>query len=124
MILGMGVDIVEIDRIKRTWERFGMRFAEKILHPDEISALKKPEAQYLASRFAVKEAAVKALGTGFSLGIGPTDIATIPSPDGKPLLYWYNKAEERIREMGAARAHISLSHGKNTTVAVVILESD
>lgn len=122
MIIGLGLDIVEMSRIARAWERFGERFAEKILHPEELEALREPKVQYLASRFAAKEAAVKALGTGFSQGIGPTDVAVVSLPGGKPALAFYKKAAERLEEIGAAHAHISLTHGRETVAAVVILE--
>ena len=65
MIVGLGVDIVELERIARTFRRFGGKFAERILAPAELERLPGEPAAFLASRFAVKEAAVKALGTGF-----------------------------------------------------------
>lgn len=123
MIIGIGLDIVEIPRIARAWERFGQRFAEKILHPDETTADRRITPQFLASRFAAKEAAVKALGTGFSAGIGPTDIAVITGPGGKPALALHGKALERLRDMGAARSLLSITHGRETAAAVVVLEA-
>lgn len=123
MIIGIGLDIVEIPRIARAWERFGPRFAEKILHPSELAAPRAMTPQFLASRFAAKEAAVKALGTGFSAGIGPTDIAVVAGPGGKPELVLHGKALERLRGMGAARSLLSITHGKETAAAVVILEA-
>lgn len=125
MILGLGLDITELSRIARSWERFGMRFAEKILHPEEIARfaeLSASKTAFLASRFAAKEAAVKALGTGFSGGILPTDIAVRSGPSGKPALAFSGKAEERARQLGASRLHISLTHGRETVAAVVVLE--
>ena len=125
MILGLGLDVVEISRISRVWTRFGPRFAQKILHPEEMAQLARmngAHAQFLASRFAVKEAAVKALGTGFSQGILPTDIAVLKYPDGHPELELRGKAKERMLQIGASRAHLSLTHGKETVAAVVILE--
>ncbi|CAK7033538.1 MAG: Holo-[acyl-carrier-protein] synthase [Desulfovibrio sp.] len=127
MILGLGLDVTELSRISRSWERFGMRFAEKILHPDELAHFTKLSASravFLASRFAVKEAAVKALGTGFSGGISPTDISVLPDSSGKPVLRLSGKAGERANERGAAQFHVSLTHGKETVAAVVILEGD
>ncbi len=125
MILGLGLDVVELSRLSGVWERFGMRFARKILHPDELalfSSLKGLQTQFLASRFAVKEAAVKALGTGFSQGILPTDIEVAKLPGGCPELRLHGGARERMRHLGASRAHLSLTHGRETVAAVVILE--
>jgi holo-[acyl-carrier protein] synthase len=125
MILGLGLDVVEVARIARVWKKFGARFAQKILHPGEMARLERPgfaEVQFLASRFAVKEAAVKALGTGFSQGILPTDIAVDNLPGGRPQLHFHGRAEERFRRMGADTTHLSLTHGKETVAAVVILE--
>ena len=125
MIVGLGLDVVEMSRIDRIWTRFGMAFARKILHPDELAhfaSMSGARVQYLASRFAAKEAAVKALGTGFSQGIAPTDIAVETLPGGGPKLRLHAGARERMRQIGAASAHISLTHGKETVAAVVILE--
>lgn len=125
MILGLGLDVTELSRITRSWERFGMRFAEKILHADEFARfqeLSTSKTAFLASRFAAKEAAVKALGTGFTDGIAPIDIAIVPDISGKPLLKFFGKAEEKMHQIGATHVHVSLTHGKETVAAVVILE--
>lgn len=127
MILGLGIDVVEVSRITRSWETFGLRFARKILHPDEVARLEEMSVgkeQFLASRFAAKEAAVKALGTGFSEGVTPPDIAVATLPGGAPEIRFYAKALERFRLLGANRVHISLTHGKETVAAVVILETN
>lgn len=125
MILGLGLDVTEISRIARVWEKFGIRFAQKILHADEMARLNLLDGsrvQFLASRFAAKEAAVKALGTGFSQGILPTDIAVASLPGGRPALQLHGRAQERFRLMGADTMHLSLTHGKETVAAVVIFE--
>ncbi|MCC8194554.1 MAG: holo-ACP synthase [Deltaproteobacteria bacterium] len=126
MILGLGIDVVEISRVARAWERFEDRFARRILHPDELAwfmRLRSAKIQYLASRFAAKEAAVKALGTGFSAGISPADIAVKNLPAGNPDVRLYNRARDRFNDLGADRIHISLMHGRETVAAVVIVES-
>ena len=125
MILGLGLDVVEKSRITRIWERYGFRFASKILHVDEIVCLKSlngSEVQFLASRFAAKEAAVKALGTGFNQEILPIHIAVATLPGGRPQLRLYAEAQKRMCALGANRTHISLTHGRETIAAVVILE--
>lgn len=122
MIIGLGVDIVEIGRVGRSLERFGVKFAEKILAPAELNQLPAEPVAFLASRFAVKEAAVKALGTGFRDGISPTQIEVRSDSLGKPELIFHGAALSRFREIGGAFAHLSLSHGRESAVAVVILE--
>lgn len=125
MILGLGLDVTELSRITRAWDKFGVRFAQKILHPDEMARLDLPggsKAQFLASRFAAKEAAVKALGTGFSEGVLPMDIAVVSLPGGRPALQLHGQARERFHRMGADTIHLSLTHGRETVAAVVIIE--
>lgn len=122
MIIGLGIDVVELARMECTWQRFGMRFAERILHPEEINGLRAPEARYLASRFAVKEAAVKALGTGFAHGLAPSDILVRHTEGGKPQLVCHGPAEELLRKRGVSQTFLSISHERSVAVAVVILE--
>ncbi len=124
MILGMGLDIVENERIARSWERFGNRFAERILTTKEIQANtgKGFSPSYLASRFAAKEAAVKALGTGFAQGITFRHMQIDSAPSGKPEIAFLGVAEHTFRQIGGQIAHLSLSHGRDNSVAVVILE--
>ena len=126
MILGIGMDIVEIDRIEGSLQRFGARFLQKILTPGEESALSTrglPSASSVAARFAAKEAAVKALGTGFSQGITPQQIYVQSLPSGQPQIFFTGPAAQRMAELGATRAHLSLTHGRDSAAAVVILEA-
>ncbi len=122
MILGLGLDVVELSRMLRSWERFGMRLADRLLHPDEKSALRAPEARFLASRFAAKEAAAKALGTGFANGVNLHDISVRSLATGRPELVLHGGAARRASDMGVVRMHLSLTHGRETVAAVVILE--
>lgn len=77
---------------------------------------------HVAARFAAKEAAVKALGTGFAEGIGPRDVAVRSLPSGKPELVLSGAARERARALGAARLHLTLTHTRDNAAAVVIIE--
>lgn len=122
MIVGLGIDIAEISRIAKAWERHGQRFAARVLHPAELACLPPSPVAFLAARFAAKEAAVKALGTGFSQGIGPRDIEVRPLPTGQPQLVLHGKAATRLATLGATAAHVSLTHGRDTAAAVVVLE--
>lgn len=123
MIVGLGIDTTELDRIEKSYMRHKERFVDRILHPNEASALPKHPVPYLAARFAVKEAAVKALGTGFTQGIQFQDIEVQSEPSGKPVLQLHNRAAEIANSLGATRYHVSLTHGRDIASAVVILES-
>lgn len=126
MIIGLGIDIVEIDRIRHSLDRFGQRFIDKLLHESETADLNLDDmtaaAPRVAARFAAKEAGVKALGTGFSAGIGPRDIRVISLPSGQPAIGLYGKALEHADALGIHAAHVSISHGRDTACAVVVLE--
>ncbi|MBU1004143.1 MAG: holo-[acyl-carrier-protein] synthase [Proteobacteria bacterium] len=124
MIIGLGLDIVEIDRIRQSLERFGERFLSRILTPAEIETLRGDRVRYLAVRFAAKEAASKALGTGIAQGVGFQGMEILNLPSGKPELTFSDGAAQRCHELGVTRAHISLTHGRDTAAAVVILEND
>lgn len=120
MIIGTGVDIVEVERMAAAYARFGLRFVKKILHPREMDRLPPSPAAYLASRFACKEAAAKALGTGFAYGVSPLQIEV--AGQGRPMLKLHGAALERAMRLGAGRFHISLSHERHCAIAMVILE--
>ena len=122
MIIGVGVDIAELDRVARSHGRFGEKFSAKILTPAEMALVPANAVPFLAARFAAKEAGVKALGTGFSAGITFQDIEVRSDPLGKPQIVFHNLAELRCRELGVKAAHISLSHSRDNAVAMVILE--
>jgi len=123
MIVGLGIDVVELDRIERIWNRFGMRFARRILTIREQERLPRNAVAYLASRFAAKEAAVKALGTGFSQGIGFHCLEIGSQSSGKPTLSFFRAAESQALGMSVNRVHLSITHDRSVSAAVVILES-
>lgn len=123
MIIGLGTDIAELARIKASYDRFGERLLQKILTDEEQKNLSKSPIAYIAGRFAAKEAAVKALGTGFSQGIGLLDVEVLRSPTGQPQLLLHGAARQRAEAMGMRTAHISISHDRNAAVAVVVLEA-
>ncbi len=124
MIIGIGTDMVKISRIEHSLARFGDAFAKRILTPDEFNIFlqHKNQATYLASRFAVKEATVKALGTGFSQGIGFAQIGVSNNPAGKPELYFLDKAYFLYQQKNARAAHLSITHEKDYALAFVVLE--
>ncbi len=123
MIIGLGTDITELARIRTAYERFREHFLCKILTDRERTLLPANSIAYIAGRFAAKEAAVKALGTGFSMGIAFTHIEVLRTPQGQPLLQLLGPARTRADVLGVRTSHVSISHGRDTAVAVVILEA-
>ena len=125
MVLGIGTDIVEIDRIQNSVARFGDRFLHRIYTPGEIAycMAKKSFAESLAARFAAKAAAAKALGTGISRGIGWREIEVQRSPGHRPTLHLSGRAAQWCKRMGGGRLSLSLTHSRTTAMAVVILET-
>jgi holo-[acyl-carrier protein] synthase len=125
MIYGIGTDIVRVGRIRDDLSRFGDRFAERILTKNELLEFHQNanKANFLARRFAAKEAAVKAMGTGFSNGVIMHDIEVTHDAQGKPMLAFYGRAREFIQERSVAVAHISLADEQDHAVAFVTLET-
>lgn len=123
MILGMGLDVAELSRIRASMLRFGARFTARVLTPAEAAGLPAGDAApYVAARFAAKEAAAKALGTGLAQGVTLHSIEIARLPSGAPSLLLTGRARELAEAMGVQRAHVSLTHGRDVAAAVVILE--
>lgn len=121
-ILGHGIDIVEIDRIREMLERHENRFLARVYTEGEQahSAGRKSRDEHLAGRFAAKEAVYKALGTGQTAGISWTDIEVVSEPSGRPTLRLHNKAQEISMRLGITDWHLSISHSHKAAVASVI----
>ena len=126
MIVGTGIDIAEVARIRRSIERFGDRFVERVYTPGEINYCdsKANRAERYAARFAAKEAAMKALGTGWNHGVRWRDIEVCRQPGGRPTIAFHGKAAEFAARLGAVHVALSLSHTVEQAIAQVILESD
>jgi holo-[acyl-carrier protein] synthase len=125
MIVGTGIDIAEVPRIAASIERFGGRFLERVFTPEEIRYCesKANKAERYAGRFAAKEAAMKAIGTGWNRGVTWHDVEVVRAPGGRPTIAFHGKAGEFFRKLGAAHAHLSITHTKESAMAQVILES-
>jgi holo-[acyl-carrier protein] synthase len=123
MIIGVGIDIVDISRIDALWKRYGTRFLSRVFTPEEIAycTARHDMAASLAGRFAAKEAAFKALSSDRASRIGFREIA-VASRGSLPRLTLAGKARERAAELGMDRCHLSISHDRGCAVAVVILE--
>ena len=125
MIIAIGVDLVEISRIEEVFTRRGERFRRRVFTEGEISYCERRASKLAsyAARFAAKEAVMKALGTGWSEGVGWKDIEVVSGPSGAPMIQLHRSALERMREIGATRALVSLTHSGELAIAQVVLES-
>jgi holo-[acyl-carrier protein] synthase len=124
-IIGLGTDVVEIARIAKQLHQ-SQRLAERVLTPSEMITFRAhtfPE-RFLAKRFAAKEAAVKALGTGISKGISFQHVEVVNLPSGQPTLVFSGKFAEMSEKLGVNRSFISISDEQHYAVASVILESN
>src|SRR5215475_8434932 len=126
MIVGTGVDITEVARIKAAVERFGDRFLKRVFTPAEVQycTYKANPEERLAARFAAKEAGMKAIGTGLRHGVTWQDVEVLRKPGQRPVLKFNGKAAEFAERLGCKRTHLSLSHTKEQAIAHVILEGE
>lgn len=125
MVLGLGTDLIEIERVQASIDRFGERFLERLFTPGEIAFCmrkKRHAAESFAARFAAKEAGAKALGTGISRGVGWKEIEVRREAGERPTLHLSGRANERAAAMGVRRLQLSLTHSKGLALAVVVAE--
>ncbi|HEY3991072.1 MAG TPA: holo-ACP synthase [Acidobacteriaceae bacterium] len=125
MILGTGIDVIDIERIARSIERYGSRFLERVYTPGEIAYCQRKRrnaAESFAARFAAKEAAAKALGTGIGFGITWRELEVGREPAGRPLLLLHGRAAEIARGLGVRNSTLSITHTERQSMALVILE--
>jgi holo-[acyl-carrier protein] synthase len=124
MIVGVGIDLVEAPRIENAWKRFGDRFINRILLPDEIAYClgHKNPTPFIAARFAAKEAVSKAFGTGIGPLLGWHDIEVRHKESGAPYVLLHGKGQELFAEHKANVIHLSLTHTATNAAAVAILE--
>jgi holo-[acyl-carrier protein] synthase len=126
MILGTGVDLAEVHRIRESVERFGDRFVQRIYTEREIAYVQRKANKYerYAARFAAKEAGMKALGTGWRGGIQWKDFEVVNLPSGRPTLLLHGEAERIAQEMGVTAIHLSLTHTAENALAYAIFVND
>ena len=124
MILGTGIDICEVGRIGASIARFGDRFVQRVFTKDEIRYCqsKKNSVERFAARFAAKEAAMKALGTGASRGVTWTSIEVGHAPGGRPVLRLHGTAARIAEQAGVRRISVSVTHTESQAMAMVIFE--
>lgn len=125
MIIGVGIDVIQNERIRESLSKFGSRFLNRIYTETEAGYCNKcaDPGIHFAARFAAKEAAFKALGTGWAAGVKWKDVEVQRLGSGKPELHLYGEALQRAGQMGATRFHVSLTHDQLVSCAVVILET-
>ena len=125
MIVGLGVDITEVDRIEAAIARRGRALLERLFTPSEIAYCEKHRnrAERFAGRFAAKEAAMKALGTGWARGVRWLDIEVVREPSGKPTLKLSGATRAIADNLGVKNIALTITHDGNTALAQVIFES-
>jgi holo-[acyl-carrier protein] synthase len=124
MIVGTGVDLAEVPRIRASVERFGDRFIRRIYTPSEIAYVERKANRYerYAARFAAKEAGMKAIGTGWKRGVTWQDFEVANLPSGKPTLRFHGMAAQYAAQLGVKTVSLSLTHTSALGMAHVILE--
>jgi holo-[acyl-carrier protein] synthase len=124
MARGIGIDAVEIDRIRSARDRLGGDFAKRILSPAELDLLARSAVpdQFLAGRFASKEAVMKVLGTGWAKGVRFVDIEVLRDSEGIPVIHLDGAAAERARALGIRRILVSITHTRDTALALAVGE--
>jgi holo-[acyl-carrier protein] synthase len=125
VIFGVGIDMVEVRRIEAGLARWGRRFAERVLSVGEIREydLSPRPAEFVARRFAAKEALVKAAGTGFRHGLFPREISIRHDESGRPALQFSEQARAVLDRLGVAGSHLSISDERDYALACVLLEA-
>ncbi len=125
MITGIGIDIVQVNRVESVYERFGFKFARRVLAPDELTAFSRSSSpvHFLAMRFAAKEATSKALGTGFRQGVSLRLIEVLHNAAGKPSLRLHGEVAAHADRQNVVATHVSLTDERDYAAAVVVFES-
>ena len=124
MIVGTGVDLAEVPRIRRSIERFGTRFVHRVFTPAEIAYVERKASRFerYAARFAAKEAGMKAIGTGWRHGVRWRDFEVVNLPSGRPTLRLAGVAAQVAEKLGVRRISLSITHTAELGMAHVILE--
>ena len=124
MIYGVGTDVVELSRVKATYERFGERFVQRLLMDEEFELFHRSKwpVRFLAMRFAGKEATVKAMGTGFAHGVWIRDVGIINDDWGRPLPIWSERGRRVCDRLGIASGHVSLTDDAGLIIAFAVVE--
>ncbi len=124
MIFGVGTDVVEMSRIQATYERFGEHFVNRILMEEELELYRRSKRpiQFLAMRFAGKEATVKAMGTGFAHGVWLRDVGISNNEWGRPFVILSERGQRVCKRLGIGNAHVSLTDDGGLVIAFAVVE--
>ncbi|TMQ68152.1 MAG: holo-[acyl-carrier-protein] synthase [Candidatus Eisenbacteria bacterium] len=123
-VRGIGIDVVKVERISQSLGRFGARMEKRLFTADELAYCRrmKDPLPHLAARFAAKEAASKALGTGMSAGVAFRLLEVLQPGGQQPRLRFHGAALERFEALGCSLSHLSLTHDGGFAIACVVLE--
>ena len=123
MIFGVGIDVLEAQRMRASYARFGERLVERLLLPEERAQFERTarKERFMAMRFAAKEAIVKAMGTGFAHGVWIRDVGVVQNAWGKPEVVYSRRGERVRRRLGIGEGHVTLTDEAGLIVAVAIL---
>jgi holo-[acyl-carrier protein] synthase len=124
VIVGLGIDLLEVASIRHALESHGDRFTDRVFTASEVADCSKrvDRAQALGARFAAKEACLKALGTGWAQGLGFQQVEVVRTEGGKPEIVLHGPAALRAKTLGVTAIHVSLTHQRSMVAAVVVLE--
>jgi holo-[acyl-carrier protein] synthase len=125
-VLGLGVDMVKVERIQRAVERWSDGFTRRVFTEGELSYCmgQKHPAMHLAARFGVKEAVMKAFGTGWTGGVRWTDVEVVREPSGRPGVVLGGRLKELARDMGVTKTLVSFSHDGGYAVAQAVITGE
>jgi len=123
MIFGIGTDVLQLARVERVWNRFGDRFARRLLLDEEQSLFEKSKhpVRFLTMRFAAKEAIVKAMGTGFANGMWVRDVGTLPDSRGQPQVIYSERGKAMCERLGIGSGFLSLTDEAGLVIAIAVL---
>jgi len=123
MIFGVGTDLIELARVERVWNRFGERFATRVLLAEELELFAESanKVRFLAMRFAAKEAIVKAMGTGFANGMWVRDVGTVPNALGQPQVIYSARGAAMCAKLGIGNGYLTLTDEAGLILAFAVL---
>lgn len=123
MVFGVGTDIVQSSRVEKIWQRFGERFADRLLLDEEraLFDVSKRPVRFLSMRFAIKEAVVKAMGTGFAHGMWIRDVGMVPNAWGQPQIIYSARGRGMCERLGIGDGHVSVTDEAGLVVAIAVL---
>jgi len=123
MVFGVGTDIVQSSRVEKIWQRFGEHFADRLLLSEEreLFDVSKRPVRFLSMRFAIKEAVVKAMGTGFAHGMWIRDVGMVPNAWGQPQIIYSARGRGMCERLGIGDGHVSVTDEAGLVVAIAVL---